>query len=132
MTTTPARVSQHVHTARVEQPDKQAGPVVSRLECGKSTRVQPVEELEASDNDGAVRGVLPAPPSACDVCSHRGNAWGLGVWGGRSADPLGAVPRLRAGEGVAEVLKRERAVARKLARAEIRAEQLGKEGAPGP
>ena len=59
--------------------------------------------------------------------ANGGSAWGLGAWGGKSTgreaqDPLGMLPRMRSGEGVAEVLKRERAVARRLAKAEKKVE----------
>ncbi|ORY12305.1 hypothetical protein BCR34DRAFT_600697 [Clohesyomyces aquaticus] len=59
--------------------------------------------------------------------------WGIGAWGGRSTkvekcgDGLG-VPRLRAGESVGDLVQRERAVARRLARAEARAEEVQKAG----
>lgn len=60
----------------------------------------------------------------------KGNAWGLGAWGGRSLDDgsSSTLGRLRAGHDVMDVLKRERQVARRLARAEKEAE----EGWKGP
>jgi magnesium transporter len=60
----------------------------------------------------------------------KGNAWGLGAWGGRSVDDgcSSTLGRLRAGQEVMDVLKRERQVARRLARAEKQAE----EGWKGP
>lgn len=57
--------------------------------------------------------------------------WGLGAWGGRSmrvgdcGDGLG-VSRLRPGESVGDLMMRERALARKLAKAEAKTEEAVK------
>jgi magnesium transporter len=68
-------------------------------------------------------GVGATPPT-------RGS-WGLGAWGGKSrldcGDNLGSsVPRLRAGESVGDLIVRERALARRLAKAEAKAEEAQK------
>ncbi|KAF2190505.1 cora-domain-containing protein [Zopfia rhizophila CBS 207.26] len=68
--------------------------------------------------------------------STRGNGWGLGAWGGRSTrvrdcgDGVGVGARLRPGESLGDLVKRERAVARRLAKAEAKAEELGKVSTP--
>ncbi|KAF2873008.1 hypothetical protein BDV95DRAFT_568533 [Massariosphaeria phaeospora] len=54
--------------------------------------------------------------------------WGLGAWGGRSSrtefgDGIGP-PRLRAGESLGDLIQRERSLARRLAKAEAKAEQV--------
>lgn len=59
--------------------------------------------------------------------------WGLGAWGGRSVrgpdceTGLG-VPRLRAGESLGDLIVRERALARKLAKAEAKADEVARSG----
>lgn len=64
-------------------------------------------------------------------------SWGVGAWGGKSRDVgLGmseglGVPRLRAGESLGELIQRERAQARRLAKAEAHAEGSARGGAPG-
>ncbi|KAK3215413.1 hypothetical protein GRF29_19g3197842 [Pseudopithomyces chartarum] len=64
-------------------------------------------------------------------------SWGVGAWGGKSRDvSLGmseglGVPRLRAGESLGELIQRERAQARRLAKAEAHAEGSARGGAPG-
>ncbi|KAH7392606.1 hypothetical protein BKA66DRAFT_412484 [Pyrenochaeta sp. MPI-SDFR-AT-0127] len=69
----------------------------------------------------------------------RGGGWGLGAWGGRSVGSAGinrgdcapeAPPNLggmsKRGETLADVMQRERALARKLAKAEARADDAAK------
>jgi magnesium transporter len=75
--------------------------------------------------------------------SRSGNGWGLGAWGGRSIAPpgggagfgrkdavQGALPdgsgAVKKGETLADVMLRERALARKLARVEAKADDLTK------
>lgn len=64
----------------------------------------------------------------------RGSSWGLGAWGGRSTDlarrgaaesaeHMACAPMLRPGESLGELIQRERHLARKLAKAEAKAEQ---------
>lgn len=77
------------------------------------------------------------------LSSSRGGGWGLGAWGGRSTGPPGGGAGLgrtdstpsvlpdtpgamKKGETLADVMLRERALARKLARAESRADELTK------
>jgi magnesium transporter len=62
----------------------------------------------------------------------KGTGWGLGAWGGKStraeSDAYGVVatPRLRPGESVGDLIQRERALARRLAKAEARAQAAAK------
>lgn len=69
----------------------------------------------------------------------KGGGWGLGAWGGRSVGSTGfhrgdcapdSPPNLggmnKRGETLADVMQRERALARKLARAEARADDAAK------
>ncbi|KAJ4297824.1 magnesium ion transporter [Kalmusia sp. IMI 367209] len=63
--------------------------------------------------------------------------WGVGAWGGRSraggegcggvSDGMG-VPRLRAGESLGDLIQRERALARRLAKAEAQADEAVRAG----
>lgn len=70
-----------------------------------------------------------------NIASTKGS-WGIGAWGGKSRDPYGAaeamgVPRLRAGESLGDLIQRERALARRLAKAEAHAEEVARKGTPG-
>jgi len=53
-------------------------------------------------------------------------SWGVGAWGGRSRDVCSGegmgLPKLRTGESLGDLIQRERALARRLAQAEARAE----------
>ncbi|KAF2446958.1 cora-domain-containing protein [Karstenula rhodostoma CBS 690.94] len=65
----------------------------------------------------------------------KGN-WGVGAWGGKSRDPCGpgeslGVPRLRAGESLGDLIQRERLLARRIAKAEVHAEEAARSGTPG-
>ncbi|KAJ4356054.1 magnesium ion transporter [Didymosphaeria variabile] len=67
--------------------------------------------------------------------STKGN-WGVGAWGGKSRDPCSpgevmGVPRLRAGESLGDLIQRERLLARRLAKAEVHAEEAARTGSPG-
>jgi magnesium transporter len=59
-------------------------------------------------------------------------SWGVGAWGGKSssADAMG-VPRLRAGESLGDLIQRERLLARRIAKAEVQAEEAARSGTPG-
>lgn len=64
----------------------------------------------------------------------RGGAWGLGAWGGGSGGRGGGKPGAegapdlsglhKKGESLSDVIARERALARKLAKAELRADEV--------
>jgi magnesium transporter len=65
----------------------------------------------------------------------KGN-WGVGAWGGKSREPCGpgesmGVPRLRAGESLGDLIQRERLLARRIAKAEVHAEEAARSGAAG-
>jgi magnesium transporter len=64
------------------------------------------------------------------VKSTKGAGWGLGAWGGRSTraseEGFASTPRLRAGETVGDLIQRERALARRLAKAEARANEAAR------
>ncbi|KAL5439094.1 magnesium ion transporter [Paraphaeosphaeria minitans] len=62
-------------------------------------------------------------------------SWGVGAWGGKSRDLCGpgesmGVPRLRAGESLGDLIQRERLLARRIAKAEVHAEEAARSGAP--
>jgi len=85
------------------------------------TRLRRVQRLSMWGHGGGAKAVK--------------GGWGLGAWGGGSrslknggaaeVDGLG-VPRLRAGESLGDLIQRERAVARRLAKAEARADEAAK------
>lgn len=62
----------------------------------------------------------------------KGAGWGLGTWSGKStrtnefADGFCGASRLRAGESVGDLIQRERALARKLAKAEARVDGVAR------
>jgi magnesium transporter len=85
------------------------------------TRLRRVQRLSMWGHGGGVKATK--------------GGWGLGAWGGGSrslrnggaaeVDGLG-VPRLRAGESLGDLIQRERAVARRLAKAEARADEVAR------
>jgi magnesium transporter len=52
-----------------------------------------------------------------------GGGWGLGAWGGGGARGLDVAGSNKKGEGLADIVARERALARRLAKAELRADE---------